>query len=212
VRLRLSLRSALEKQAKDRHCMCLCLWRAAGGYQLFFSGPQWLFKSSKCGAGRLFSGGCFNVAGSDAVCYGCELPSQRRESNVPRGRLKAAIGGKKAFITRFDEYSTKRLARPRDSHDLSPWRVVPPLTCSPPGHLSGTNCAIMDRISSGPRTLFPQGPEFTLENFSNNDFIVRDFVDSLAESAVPINRRSGPAQPAFDPKPLIRTFESTCAP
>lgn len=66
----------------------------------------------------------------------------------------------------------------------------------------------MDRISSGPRTLFPQGPEFTLENFSNNDFIVRDFVDSLAESAVPINRRSGPAQPAFDPKPLIRTFEN----
>ena len=66
----------------------------------------------------------------------------------------------------------------------------------------------MDRVSSGPRTLFPQGPEFTLENFSNNDFIVRDFVDSLADSAVPINRRSGPSQPAFDPKPLIRTFES----
>jgi hypothetical protein len=66
----------------------------------------------------------------------------------------------------------------------------------------------MERSSSGPKTLFPKGPSFTLDNFSNNDFIVRDFVDSLAESAVPTNRRSGPNQPAFDPKPLIRTFES----
>lgn len=48
-----------------------------------------------------------------------------------------------------------------------------------------------------------------MDNFSNKDFIVRDFVDSLAESAVPINRRSGPAPAAFDPKPLIRAFEST---
>lgn len=39
---------------------------------------------------------------------------------------------------------------------------------------------------------------------------MRDFVDELAESAIPVNRRSAPAtQPAFDPKPLIRTFEST---
>ena len=68
----------------------------------------------------------------------------------------------------------------------------------------------MDRSSSGPKTLFPRGPSFTLDNFSSKDFIVKDFVDSLAESAVPINRRSGPNQPAFDPKPLIRTFESTC--
>ncbi|TAQ86276.1 hypothetical protein B7494_g5388 [Chlorociboria aeruginascens] len=58
------------------------------------------------------------------------------------------------------------------------------------------------------RSIFPKGPSFTLENFSNKDFIVRDFVESLAESAVPVNRRSGPAQSAFDPKPLIRTFES----
>lgn len=70
----------------------------------------------------------------------------------------------------------------------------------------------MDRSSSGPKSLFPKGPSFTLENFSNKDFIVRDFVDSLAESAVPINRRSGSAQPTFDPKPLIRTFESELAP
>ncbi|KFH44524.1 Exocyst complex component-like protein [Hapsidospora chrysogenum ATCC 11550] len=67
----------------------------------------------------------------------------------------------------------------------------------------------MERSSSGPKALFPKGPSFTLDNFSGEDFIVRDFVDSLAESAVPINRRSGPSQAAFDPKPLIRTFEST---
>ncbi len=66
----------------------------------------------------------------------------------------------------------------------------------------------MDRSSSGPKSLFPKAPSFTLDNFSSKDFIVRDFVDSLAESAVPVNRRSGPGQVAFDPKPLIRTFES----
>lgn len=71
----------------------------------------------------------------------------------------------------------------------------------------------MDRTSVlGPKSLYPKGPSFTLENFSNRDFIVRDFVESLADSAVPINRRSGPAQPAFDPKPLIRTFESNADP
>ncbi|KAK8089813.1 exocyst complex component protein [Apiospora hydei] len=67
----------------------------------------------------------------------------------------------------------------------------------------------MERNGSGSRALFPRGPSFTLDDFSNKDFIVRDFVDSLAESAVPANRRSGPAnQQAFDPKPLIRTFEN----
>ena len=58
------------------------------------------------------------------------------------------------------------------------------------------------------RSIFPRGPSFTLENFSNKDFIVRDFVEELSDSAVPANRRSGPAQQAFDPKPLIRTFEN----
>lgn len=66
----------------------------------------------------------------------------------------------------------------------------------------------MERSASEPKSLFPKGPSFTLDNFSNKDFVVRDFVDSLAESAVPVNRRSGAAQQAFDPKPLIRTFES----
>ncbi|KAK4230942.1 putative exocyst complex component SEC10 [Podospora fimiseda] len=62
--------------------------------------------------------------------------------------------------------------------------------------------------SSASRALFPKGPSFTLEDFSNKDFIVRDFVDSLAEEAVPASRRSGPGNQAFDPKPLIRTFEN----
>ncbi|KAK4195189.1 exocyst complex component Sec10-like protein [Triangularia verruculosa] len=62
--------------------------------------------------------------------------------------------------------------------------------------------------SSASRSLFPTGPSFTLEDFSNKDFIVRDFVDSLAETAVPASRRSGPANQIFDPKPLIRTFEN----
>ncbi|KAI1096266.1 exocyst complex component Sec10 [Rostrohypoxylon terebratum] len=66
----------------------------------------------------------------------------------------------------------------------------------------------MERTSSGSRALFPKGPSFTIEDFSNKDFIVRHFVDDLAESALSSNRRSGPAHQAFDPKPLIRTFEN----
>ncbi|KAM5356213.1 hypothetical protein ACJ41O_002859 [Fusarium nematophilum] len=66
----------------------------------------------------------------------------------------------------------------------------------------------MERSASGPKSLFPKGPNFTLDDFSSKDFIVRDFVDSLAESAVPVNRRSGNTQSPFDPKPLIRTFEN----
>ena len=66
----------------------------------------------------------------------------------------------------------------------------------------------MDR-GSNVRTLFPRGPSFTLDDFSSSDFTVRDFIDELAETAVPANRRSGPSLTQFDPKPLIRTFEST---
>lgn len=59
------------------------------------------------------------------------------------------------------------------------------------------------------RSVFPQAPVFTLDTFSDRDFIVKDFVEALSDSAVPPNRRSGPAQQsnAFDPKPLIRSFE-----
>jgi hypothetical protein len=53
-------------------------------------------------------------------------------------------------------------------------------------------------------------PTFTLDTFASKDFIVRDFVENLSESAIPASRRSAPAnaQTAFDPKPLIRTFEA----
>ncbi|KAK5624661.1 hypothetical protein RRF57_000377 [Xylaria bambusicola] len=66
----------------------------------------------------------------------------------------------------------------------------------------------MEKAGSGSRTLFPRGPNLTLEDFSNKDFIIRDFVDSLAENAVSQHRRSGATQQAFDPKPLIRSFEN----
>lgn len=59
------------------------------------------------------------------------------------------------------------------------------------------------------RSVFPQAPVFTLDTFSDRDFSVKDFVEALSDSAVPANRRSGPAHQsnAFDPKPLIRSFE-----
>ena len=71
----------------------------------------------------------------------------------------------------------------------------------------------MDRPQSpisgnyGHRSLFSQGPSFTLETFSSQDFIVKDFIESLSDSAVPQSRRSGPSTQSFDPRPLIRTFE-----
>lgn len=61
--------------------------------------------------------------------------------------------------------------------------------------------------SASTRSIFPKSPQFTLDLFSNKDFIVKDFIEELSDSSVPVNRRSGPAQQAFDPKPLIRTFE-----
>jgi len=59
--------------------------------------------------------------------------------------------------------------------------------------------------------------QFSIETFSTPDFIVKDFVEALSESSIPTFRR--PNQPgqlttqppsniqAFDPKPLIRSFE-----
>ncbi|UPX11690.1 Exocyst complex component 5 [Ascochyta rabiei] len=60
------------------------------------------------------------------------------------------------------------------------------------------------RTASGGRA-----PQFTLETFSSKDFIVKDFIEELSDSAVPASRKSAPASnhQAFDPKPLIRTFE-----
>ena len=54
---------------------------------------------------------------------------------------------------------------------------------------------------------------FTLDTFSSADFIVKDFVESLSEQATSTSRKSSQAPAnvistqAFDPKPLIRTFE-----
>ena len=59
------------------------------------------------------------------------------------------------------------------------------------------------------RSVFPQAPIFSLDTFSSRDFIVKEFIESLSDSAIPHSRRSGPANQAnaFDPKPLIRSFE-----
>ena len=65
----------------------------------------------------------------------------------------------------------------------------------------------MAGTSGSGRSIFPKAPSFTLETFSNKDFIVKDFMESLTDSAIPVNRRSGSVQQAFDPKPLIRCFE-----
>ena len=76
-----------------------------------------------------------------------------------------------------------------------------------PGTRSAASSVSIPSAPSG-RSIFPQAPSFTLETFSNRDFIVKDFIEALSESAVPPNRRSGASgQAAFDPKPLIRTFE-----
>ncbi|KAJ5248635.1 hypothetical protein N7468_000086 [Penicillium chermesinum] len=58
------------------------------------------------------------------------------------------------------------------------------------------------------RTVFPKGPSFSLEDFSSRDFIVKEFIEALSDTAISGRRSSAPIpnQP-FDPKPLIRTFE-----
>ena len=76
-----------------------------------------------------------------------------------------------------------------------------------PGTLSASSSVATSHGQSA-RSIFPQAPTFTLETFSNRDFIVKEFIETLYESAIPSNRRSGSvSQSAFDPKPLIRTFE-----
>ncbi|RDH29161.1 exocyst complex component Sec10 [Aspergillus welwitschiae] len=65
-------------------------------------------------------------------------------------------------------------------------------------------------LNAASRSVFPTGPSFTLEDFSSRDFIVKEFIEALSDSAIS-NRRSTVTpttgnQP-FDPKPLIRTLE-----
>lgn len=77
-----------------------------------------------------------------------------------------------------------------------------------PGTLSNPSANSHTPSIYSTRSVFPQAPVFTLDSFSDRDFIVKDFIESLSDSAVPPNRRSAPAQSnAFDPKPLIRSFE-----
>ncbi|KAF2132677.1 exocyst complex component Sec10 [Dothidotthia symphoricarpi CBS 119687] len=54
-----------------------------------------------------------------------------------------------------------------------------------------------------------RGSAFTLNTFSSKDFIVKDFIEELSDTAVPSSRKSGAnsAHQTFDPKPLIRNFE-----
>ncbi|KAJ5741141.1 hypothetical protein N7493_001013 [Penicillium malachiteum] len=66
-------------------------------------------------------------------------------------------------------------------------------------------------LSSNPaRTVFPKGPSFSLEDFSSRDFIVKEFIETLSDTAIS-TRRSAVGTTStnhpFDPKPLIRTFE-----
>jgi hypothetical protein len=69
---------------------------------------------------------------------------------------------------------------------------------------------MMDNASLNPRTVFPQGPSFTLEDFSSRDFIVKEFIEALSDTAISTRRSvtGAVANQPFDPKPLIRTFES----
>ncbi|KAI4138664.1 MAG: hypothetical protein L6R39_006669, partial [Caloplaca ligustica] len=78
-----------------------------------------------------------------------------------------------------------------------------------PGTMSSASSISQQPSVYSGRSVFHQAPTFSLETFSNRDFIVKDFVESLSDNAVPPNRRSGPASQAnaFDPKPFIRTFE-----
>ena len=81
------------------------------------------------------------------------------------------------------------------------------------------------RLSTVSRTT--NQPAYTLDTFASKDFIVRDFIEELSESAIPAAARRSQqpgtsasttastttagvsAKDAFDPKPLIRAFETT---
>ena len=78
-----------------------------------------------------------------------------------------------------------------------------------PGTVSTSSTSSQQTSGFVNRSIFPQAPLFSLQTFSSRDFIVKDFVESLSDSAIPPNRRSGSSNQAqaFDPKPLIRSFE-----
>lgn len=71
------------------------------------------------------------------------------------------------------------------------------------------NASITSQSNPTSRSVFPKGPNFALEDFSNRDFIVKEFIEGLSDSATSNRRSTGAAggNQAFDPKPFIRTFE-----
>jgi len=78
---------------------------------------------------------------------------------------------------------------------------------------STDTASILSGYTTATRGAFSRPNNFTLDTFSSADFIVKDFVESLSETATSSSRKSsqGPnaaiSTQAFDPKPLIRTFE-----
>jgi len=88
--------------------------------------------------------------------------------------------------------------------------VRSPETASTLSHGSG-----FSRPTTLQSTRSTQPQIYTLDTFSNKDFIVKDYIEHLSEAAVPARRsaQTGNAagqqssSQAFDPKPLIRTFE-----
>ena len=83
-------------------------------------------------------------------------------------------------------------------------------------HLNAETASVLShQPSSRPATVQSASrnpPVFSLDSFGSKDFIVKDFIESLSDAATS-SRRSLPspasttASQAFDPKPLIRTFE-----
>ncbi|TKA31760.1 hypothetical protein B0A50_01838 [Salinomyces thailandicus] len=82
---------------------------------------------------------------------------------------------------------------------------------------SSDTASLSSAFSRAPTFQSTRNQVYTLETFSSKDFIVKDFIESLSESAVAARRSAGQggiaaavqpsSQQAFDPKPLIRTFE-----
>lgn len=81
-----------------------------------------------------------------------------------------------------------------------------------PGPSPDTASILSHQSSALSRPTVQRGNVFTLDTFSSKDFIVKDFIESLSDSAIPARRSAQSANTAqssqaFDPKPLIRTFE-----
>ncbi|KAK3661673.1 Exocyst complex component 5 [Elasticomyces elasticus] len=87
---------------------------------------------------------------------------------------------------------------------------------------SPDTASLLSSTSTSRPTTFsaPRGAQiYTLDTFSSQAFIVKDFIESLTEASLPTQRKSlssttataTTTKQAFDPKPLIRTFEHTLA-